>query len=113
MLDKIRKYFREKWGIKSGLQLFLILAAFGLAGSSTLFLNEFVTDFLNIGSFDSLFMKVLIWLLIFFPLYHVTLLFYGLILGQIKFFLNFEKQSIGRFGKLCKMISSKMKNRTA
>jgi len=90
---------KNKWGVKSNFQFWLIFVIFAIAGSSTLFVKRPVFDLLGIDSTTSWWIVVPVYLITITPAYFVILLLYGTILGQFKFFWEFEKKMFGRFSK--------------
>ncbi len=91
------KKLKHKWGITSNFQFWLIFFIFAITGSSTLFVKRPVFAFLGIDSTTSLWIVVPVYLVTITPSYFIILLFYGTILGQFKFFWEFEKKMFKRF----------------
>ena len=83
---------KEKWGIKSNLQILLILLAFTLAGSSVVVLKNWYFSWLNFTEQTSAWIKIPAYLIFIFPAYQALLLAYGTILGQFRFFWTKEKK---------------------
>lgn len=92
------KKLKNKWGITSNFQFWLIFIIFAIAGSSTLFVKRPVFDFLGIDSSTSLWIVIPVYIVTITPAYFIILLFYGTIFGQFKFFWEFEKKMLRRFG---------------
>ena len=90
-------YLREKWGL-GPFGLIAVLAAFGLAGSSTLFVRAPIFDLLP-GQ-TPVWVKVLLYVVIFLPVYQVLLLFYGTLFGQFRFFWRKQKRLLLFCGRL-------------
>jgi ABC-type Na+ efflux pump permease subunit len=90
---------KKRWGIKSNIQIGLILLVFALNGSVSAILNRLLLKVLNITS-DSL--PNLIYYLIYFIV--LTILYFSLLaitsrlFGQGKFFKDFAKRSLKPFG---------------
>ena len=93
MIDRLKK----RWGIKSNLQIFLILIAFSLAGSLTLVVKNLFFQLIGVDTETPLYIKIPIYILSIIPIYWVLLISVGTLLGQFKFFYNFGKKSISRF----------------
>jgi hypothetical protein len=91
---------KNRWGIKTGFQVIVILVVFSCTGFSVLFVEEKILQLLNLNNSDTWWAAILIFLLITLPLYNALLLMYGFIFGQLKFFWNFEKRFFGRIIKL-------------
>ena len=93
------KRLKEKWGITSNFQLFIICIVFAITGSFSVLITEPVILFI-FGDLDGL-NPLLSWLLrilILFPIYQVLLLFFGFIFFQYKFFYQFEKKILKKIG---------------
>ena len=93
------KRLKEKWGITSNFQLFIICVVFAITGSLSVLITEPVILFL-FGDLDGL-NPLLSWLLrilIIFPIYQALLLFFGFIFFQYKFFYQFEKKILKKIG---------------
>ncbi len=93
------KRLKEKWGITSNFQLFIICIVFAITGSFSVLITEPVILFI-FGDLDGL-NPLLSWLLrilILFPIYQVLLLFFGFIFFQYKFFYQFEKKFLKKIG---------------
>ena len=91
--------FKKKWGIETNFQLTIILLVFAITGSSSVKFANPLIDF--IGITPDKFYWLLYWtlnILITFGLYQVLLLIFGTLFGQFKFFWEFEKKMLSRFG---------------
>ncbi len=87
------KRLKEKWGITSNFQLFIICIVFAITGSFSVLITKPVILFI-FGDLDGL-NPLLSWLLrilILFPIYQVVLLFFGFIFFQFNFFFKFFKK---------------------
>ena len=87
------KRLKEKWGITSNFQLFIICIVFAITGSFSVLITKPVILFI-FGDIDGL-NPLLSWLLrilILFPIYQVLLLFFGFIFFQFNFFFKFFKK---------------------
>ena len=93
------KKLKEKWGITSNFQLFIICVVFAITGSFSAFVTEPVILFL-FGDLDGVspFLSWLLRIFIIFPIYQVLLLFFGFIFFQYKFFYQFEKKFLKKIG---------------
>ncbi len=90
---------KQRWGITSNLQIFLILVVFAINGSFSAWVAEPVTQF--IGLEKGVVSGWIYWplrILLIFPIYQLTLPIVGFLFGQFKFFWNFEKQFLSRIG---------------
>ena len=86
-IDKLK----QRWQVKSALQVVLILLVFTCTGSSIIPLKHL----LGINSDATLGARVLFYIGVL-PIYNIMLLAYGFIFGQFRFFLNFEKKFFKR-----------------
>lgn len=89
---------KERWEVKNNFEFVMILLAFSLAGSSITFVRPPIFHALGIDKIDSLWLVVPLYIIILMPVYQVLLLTYGTLVGQFKFFWNFEKKMLRRFG---------------
>ncbi|MEQ8470580.1 MAG: prolipoprotein diacylglyceryl transferase [Marinoscillum sp.] len=90
-IDKLQ----ERWNLKNGLQVMLVLVVFACTGFTVMFLKKPVQDFFLDDGERTLWFSIGYWILIF-PVYNVILLCYGLVFGQFQFFWQFEKRMISR-----------------
>lgn len=94
-MDKLK----ERWGIESNLQVFLILIVFAINGSFAAWVAKPITEFIGISSENTtLWIYIPIRILLIFPIYQFTLPIVGFVFGQFKFFWNFEKKMLSRIG---------------
>ncbi|MEN6454001.1 MAG: DUF6787 family protein [Prolixibacteraceae bacterium] len=84
--------------MKSNLQLFIILFVFSISGSITLFVKAYILSWINYSPEWPVYIKILTWLFIVVPVYQLTLITTGTLLGQFEFFWRFEKKTIRRLG---------------
>ena len=86
------KRLKEKWGITSNFQLFIICIVFAITGSFSVLITEPVILFL-FGNLDGL-SPLLSWplrILIIFPIYQILLLFLDLFSSSINSSINLKK----------------------
>lgn len=93
MFEKLKK----RWEITSNIQLILILITFSVTGSLSVMVRKPIFEYLSIGSETNLLFKIFMSLLIITPTYQVFLIIIGSLLGQFRFFWNFEKKMFSRF----------------
>lgn len=94
-MDKLK----ERWGITSNFQIFIILFVFSITGSASVYISRPIIKQLGITK-DNL-PVILYWLLfilICYIAYHIMLVFFGWVFGQFKFFWNMEKKMLRRMG---------------
>jgi hypothetical protein len=82
---------KTKWGIENNWQIVVIIMVFSLAGSSVVFLRKAYFNLLGFDANTSFWLKTIAYLLFIFPAYQVTLLAFGTLLGQFRFFWAKEK----------------------
>ena len=92
------KKLKEKWGITSNFQLFIICVVFAITGSVSAIISGPVIDYLFEGLNINKYLKFILQLVIIMPIYQVLLLFFGFIFFQYKFFFNFVKKFLSFFG---------------
>ncbi len=90
---------KQRWGIESNFQIFLILIVFAITGSTSAKLAGPLCDLLGIYKETSSFYWYWFARIVFiFPIYQVLLVFFGWLFGQFQFFWEFEKKMLGRLG---------------
>ena len=95
--------FKKRWGISSNFQVIVILIVFAITGSSSVFVGNYVLQFLNITVNNySVIIFYILKIIIVSVVYQFLLLTFGFIFGQIKFFWNFEKKMLTSLGNLFK-----------
>ena len=88
----------KRWGVGPA-RVVLILVVFACTGLTVMFLKRPVVAFFTDHGEQPLLFSVLYYILIL-PFYNLVLLVYGAILGQFRFFWNFEQRFFGRiFGR--------------
>ncbi|MAW21076.1 MAG: diacylglyceryl transferase [Flavobacteriales bacterium] len=93
------KKIKEKWGIKSNLQLIIIFVVFGITGSLSLYVSAPILDFVGLRKENlSPWIYQPLKLILIFPAYQVLILIVGAVFGQFKFFWQFEKKMLFRLG---------------
>jgi len=92
------KRLKEKWGINSNFQLFIICVVFAITGSVSAIISGPVIDYIFEGLNINKYLKFILQLIIIMPIYQVLLLFFGFIFFQFNFFLQFVKKFMKLFG---------------
>jgi len=92
------KKLKEKWGINSNFQLFIICVVFAITGSVSAIISGPVIDYVFEGLNINKYLKFILQLIIIMPIYQVLLLFFGFIFFQFNFFLQFVKKFMKLFG---------------
>ena len=90
---------KERYGVKSNFQIFIICLVFALTGLSAVEIRKVIFPLVGVTELTPIWLKSLFWLFLVFPSYYVFLLTYGFIFGQKKFFWGMFKKSFGRFAK--------------
>ncbi|HBX66800.1 MAG: prolipoprotein diacylglyceryl transferase [Balneola sp.] len=93
---QILQKLKERWGISSNMQVFVILIVFSCTGFTALYARRFIFDLLGIAENDPFWFKAIVWLVTILPLYNIVLLIYGALFGQWDFFWGFFKKMISR-----------------
>lgn len=104
-MKKIWAYFKKKWG-KSDLEIVLIMVIFAMTGFSFLFVKPVVFEWIGYHHIESGFLKVIMYILIMYPLYQVLLLIWGSMFGQFRFFWSF----LGKMNKRLIPVARKQTN---
>lgn len=95
------KNLKQKWHLKSGWQVFVILLVFACTGFSALFAKNAFYYLMEINPEElSRATKTGITLFSLIFLYPIFLLLYGFIFGQFTFFWNFKKRMFQRIAQL-------------
>jgi hypothetical protein len=88
-MKKYFNYLKQKWGIESNFQFWLIFTIFAISGTSTLFVKEPIFKLFGVEDQTPFWIKFLIYIITITPAYFTLLFFYGTILGQFRFFSRF------------------------
>jgi hypothetical protein len=92
MFEKLK----NRWELKSGWQVFIVLLVFACTGFTVMFLKEPILSLIAAKEERNWVFTTIYYILIL-PVYFIILLFYGFIFGQSKFFLGFVKKTFSRF----------------
>ena len=85
-MDRIKKIFK----VTSTYQLIIVFVVFGITGSLSLVISEYISTFLNI---DNIIMSIISILIV----YQVLLIIIGTLFGEFDYFWEMEKKIISRF----------------
>ncbi|EAY28045.1 DUF6787 family protein [Microscilla marina] len=77
---------KERWGVSSDFQVFLIFVVFGLTGSTVVYVKGFFFQIIGFDAATPGWIKTVTYLLFIFPAYQALLLIYAFIFGQFDFF---------------------------
>ena len=87
---------KDKWGIESAFSFWMIMLTFTLAGMSITQVRPLYWNLLGFTKeHPSMWVKVPTYLLLVFPTYQISLIIFGTLLGQFRFFWAKEK-AMGR-----------------
>jgi len=92
MFEKLK----NRWNLKSGWQVFIVLFVFACTGFTVMFLKEPILSLIAAKEERNWIFTTFYYILIL-PIYFLILLFYGFIFGQNKFFVEFVKKTFSRF----------------
>jgi len=85
-MEKLKKAFK----VKSSYQLVIVFIVFGITGSLSLFVSDYILEYLSL---DSFILSVLFLLII----YQILLIIIGTLFGEFTYFWAMEKKIISRF----------------
>ncbi len=92
MIERLKK----KWGVTSNLQFWTIIFVFSAAGSSTVWVRRPVFKWLGVTAATPLWVKICLWLAVFFPSYQVLLVTWGTLMRFLGLgFKQLHKHSAG------------------
>ncbi|MEN7551055.1 DUF6787 family protein [Rapidithrix thailandica] len=97
---KVFNRLKDKWGVDSLFQVFLILLVFSATGSTVVLIRGWLFDFLGFGEHTAFWLKTVAYLAFVMPAYQILLLVYGTMLGQFSFFWEKEKKLFRLIKKL-------------
>lgn len=88
---------KQRWGITSNFQIFVILLVFSITGTSSLYVSRPIILFLGIHP-EKLhpFLYWTLFILVSLIVYQFLLLFFGWLFGQFHFFWNIVKKMFKR-----------------
>ncbi|WP_395047795.1 DUF6787 family protein [Flavobacterium sp.] len=90
---------KQRWGISSNFQLFVIFIVFAINGSLSARISSFCMSFLGLNKDNlPLFFYYLILIVLVMPLYPFLLIVIGFIFGQFPFFFAFSKKMLQSMG---------------
>ena len=85
-MDRIKKIFK----VTSTYQLVIVFVVFGITGSLSLVISEYISIFLHLDSIIMSIMSILI-------VYQILLIIIGTLFGEFDYFWEMEKKIISRF----------------
>lgn len=90
---------KKRWGVRSALQVFVILIVFALTGFTAMYIKKPIFRWLGVDATMPFYLRTIIYIFTVLPAYQIFLLFYGFLLGQFRFFWLFEKRMAQRIIK--------------
>jgi len=102
MIEKLK----QRWNVKNGWDVLVILAVFACTGFSILFIKRILFELVGLNDGTRSWIRWTVNILIILPLYQVVLLAWGWVWGKFSFFWEFEKRMFERIGGLFKRKSA-------
>lgn len=87
---------KEKWGISSNFDFIAIMVVFSLAGMAVSVCRKPIFAALGITRQTPFWIKTVVYIPLIVPVYQISLIIFGSLLGQFNFFWEKEKK-VGRF----------------
>ena len=91
-MKKVIRHLKQKWGIQSNWDLLAIMTVFSLAGMMISVCRKPIFLSLGITPNKPFWLKACVYVPLIFPLYQMSLLVFGFLLGQFGFFWDKEKR---------------------
>lgn len=92
---------KKRWNIETNIQLMIIITAFALTGSSSVYVSEKIKSVIGQGGwFNDFWLTIIKWVFIVTPVYLVLLVTIGTLLGQRVFFVAFAKKMLNSIGRM-------------
>ncbi len=101
---------RHRWGVKSAMDVLIILAVFTCTGFTSLYIKNPIFNALGIREIEPRFLRGIMYVIAILVFYNILLLLYGFIFGKFKFFYAFEKRFFGRIVYLFKRKQNERNN---
>jgi len=87
---------KKRWEIQHNWELVIILLVFALTGTSTIYLYDFIKNWIGITPETFFATKIIAFTFLALPLYNILLILWGKVLGKGIFFQRFAKQFLGK-----------------
>ncbi|MEZ4886475.1 MAG: DUF6787 family protein [Chitinophagales bacterium] len=92
---------KKRWQITTNTQLLVIITAFALTGSSSVYVSEKIKlGVAHLRWFNDFWLTIIKWVFIVTPVYLVLLVVIGTLLGQGTFFMAFAKKMLKGIGRV-------------
>ena len=85
---------KNKWGITSNRDFWMIMLTFSLAGMTIMVVRRFLFPLVGITAHTPIWIKVAVYVPLAFCAYQIGLLLWGTVLGQFNFFWAWEKRMV-------------------
>ncbi|TNE33621.1 prolipoprotein diacylglyceryl transferase [bacterium] len=95
-IEKIIHFLKDRWGVHSILQVFLILLAFAITGMLSVYVSRYIFELLGLTTEHPFLLRAVVYIFTVLPAYQVLLLIVGSLLGQYKFFKKFLSKLFSR-----------------
>jgi len=93
------KKLENKWILDSKWEMIRVFIIFAVTGSSSMFVGRPIIKFIGITKENlNPFLYWVLFIIIGLVFYQILLVFFGFLFGQFKFFWEFEKKMLKRFG---------------
>jgi hypothetical protein len=92
------KRLKQRWGISSNFQFFIILLVFAITGSLSAWVAKPICATLGITKASLGLWYFLVYIVVIMPVYKILLLLIGTIFGQHRFFKSFLQKMLSRLG---------------
>lgn len=94
----IMNKLKQRWGLQSNLQVFLIILVFAINGSFATYIAKPLTTFIGLSTETNGWIYWPIRIILLFFVYQITLPIVGFCFGQFNFFWNFSKKTLKHLG---------------
>ena len=93
-MENLKKIFK----VSSTYQLIVVFVVFGITGSFSLFISDYILEILNLSNFIISIFTILV-------IYQILLIIIGTLFGEFDYFWEMEKKIISRFKFKKKLIN--------
>jgi hypothetical protein len=97
---------RHRWGVKSMVDVLIILVVFACTGFTSLYIRKPLFEFFGIPGIEPKALRGVVYTLAILIFYNIMLLVYGFVFGKFTFFYAFEKRFFGRLVNIFKKKSN-------
>ncbi len=97
MFRRTLSHLKAKWQIKSNWDFFVIMVVFSLAGMMISLCRPLIFHCFGISAHTPFWIKAAVYIPFVFPVYQLSLIVFGFLLGQFPFFWEKEKKLLAFF----------------